>query len=121
MVECCRGSGQVIRWRAALARQQRFRTRAKQLSFPARACAATPLVAAIRLRFCQTTCVQRQECRRIQKPQGEGFSIVRRFLSLSLWLSMRLGALMVINCKVPEGGNCFKNHRFTRRGRTPDA
>jgi hypothetical protein len=77
----CRGSGQVIRWRAALARQQRSRARAKQFSLPARACAATPSIAAVRLRFCQIARVQRQNAGEFRNRRGEGLFIARRFAS----------------------------------------
>ena len=62
-------------------RQQRSRTRAKQFSLPARACAATPSMAAVRLCFCQFACVQRQNAGEFRNRRGEGLFIARRFAS----------------------------------------
>jgi hypothetical protein len=75
---CCRGSGQVIRRRAALSRQQRSRARARQFSLPARACAATPLVAAVRLCSAGSPACRNKMQANSGTAWGRGFSIARR-------------------------------------------
>ena len=77
----CRGSGQVIRWRAALPRPQRSRARAKQFSLPAQARAAMPSIAAARFRSCQFARIQKQNACEFTNRTGEGVSIAWRFIS----------------------------------------
>jgi len=78
---CCRGSGQVIRWRAAQSRQQRSCTLWEAIAASQKVCAATPSMAAVRLRFCQFACVQRQNAGEFRNRRGEGLFIARRLTS----------------------------------------
>jgi len=78
---CCRGSGQVIRWRAARSRQQRSRTLREAIAASQKVCAAMPSMAAVRPCFCQSACVQRQNAGEFRNRRGEGLFIARRLAS----------------------------------------
>jgi len=89
---CCRGSGQVIRSRAAPARQQRSRARAKQFSLPARACAADAAQVCGSTLFLPIRLRTETKCRRVQEPQrGRASPSPGALLLLSVLLSIRLG------------------------------